>query len=1688
MRSVMLNAALVCVLALVVCVYTVSAQDLEIWCVSGGDAGEGTGTVIKGPNGTVVLFDEGGGATWATACKAVVNGIGGVVDHAIASHYDSDHIGGLHHLEAGGDAISVAECWDRGGNLKQNGSGIDPDYLNFVNGRRNTVTVDGNSDIDLGNGAILRFLSVGAADNDEYTNIRSSGTVAVYRENDKSITALITYCGFDFYVGGDAEGITEKAVDDVIVTTLGRNVDVLHVDHHGSETYGISSAEFLGNLDPEVCITSVWDNPYGHPRENTFARIDAVVDADEYSNIRLRSGDTDHEDWAYEVPSPPRCTADDHVYIVTDGGSYTITSDGCSIIGHGADDPCFCWQMFRHDIRRTGRTTHKGPAVPILKWSYLTGDNVDSSPAMDDDLDVYVGSDDNNVYAIASNGAIKWSYLTEGKVFSSPALSSVVVGSQDNTIYAINSDGSLYWSYLTEDDVDSSPGIDSDGTIYVGSDDNNIYVLNSNGTLLWSYLQGGDEVSSPAVGASGEVYIGAFDNRLYAYTSVGALYWSYLTGDDVFSSPAIDDVYVGSKDNNLYSFSNAGAFEWSYLTGDDLESSPAIGASCEVYIGGNDSNIYAISSAGALLWSYLQGGAEPSSPAVDGAGRVYIGSLDGALYAYTSAGSLAWTFQTGNQTGEGLFSSPSIDCLAIGSRDNNIYVLVDPTPIPTVTPTITPTPCVWVMFGYYARHTSHSPFTGPAQPGLVWSYRTGHDVISSPAIWCSGGIKYVGGLDNVFYALNSDGGLLWSYVTGDPIYSSPAVDHAGVVYFGSLDNQFYALTSVGALKWSYTHPDGGTQGHWLSSPVIYNDIKYVQSRRRLLAFNSDGSLKWNWLVQPAPSGAHYSSPAVGTDGSIYWGIGDGDKVYAVNSDGGFEWSYLTGGTVKSSPSVGAAGDVYVGSYDDNIYTLTSAGALAWSYLTTGDVLSSAAIDDSENIYVGSGDNRLRVLNSAGALVWSYETAQDIFSSPSIDSEGKVYVGSEDKRVYVLNSNGSFAGDYPTLGQVRSSVAIGSDSRVYVGSSDNNIYALETQGPTPTKTATPTKTPTITPTETPTWDPSVPTYTPTETPTETATPTNTPTILPTTTALPCGPWPQFRRSKNHWAKNGTNAVECHGALAWVFETDGDVISSPAQGSDGTVYFGSADNKLYALTSVGDIEWTYVTGDDIVSSPAVNCTKEVYVGSLDNNLYAFTSIGGLKWSYYHPGDNVEDDEWESSPTIDATGDVYVQARANLCVFTHEGALIWSYRNNASPTYASSPALPSNGKVYWGTGGQERLFVADYSGAFEWSYRTGGTLESSVVVGPCGYGVIGSYDNNLYAFASTGVLFWSYLTGDDVYSSATDDFHSSGGSIVGNIYVGSNDNRFYAFTSVGALSWSYLTYGNSGGGSSIESSPSIDARGWVHVGAKDNRVYAFTPDGALVWTYKAYSSVDSSPAIGSGGRLYVGSLDNNLYAIGTAQITYDIYGDADGEESWIAVPFTGTGLSTTGDLGEAIADLITSPAKDDTIVITWLDASSQTTSSITGTYKTFPVTGWSWAGDDDAIIIGTLYKVVVTLSGGDQEVELTLTGCAEPVEFTLYDLAESNDNENWISVPWSKWYLDTTFDLGDSTVFWWPDVSGGDTWFIDLWDIDNQTEDTTQGDYSGFFEEWVWTNEYDIWPGLPVIIYPTDKNDQARSIYWP
>jgi outer membrane protein assembly factor BamB len=342
-------------------------------------------------------------------------------------------------------------------------------------------------------------------------------------------------------------------------------------------------------------------------------------------------------------------------------------------------------------------------------------------------------------------------------------------------------------------------------------------------------------------------------------------------------------------------------------------------------------------------------------------------------------------------------------------------------------------PSEWWMSGMEQTHNRRSPYVGAQTNNVKWSYPTGGEVWSSPAIGADGTV-YVGSNDGKLYAINPDGGLKWSYTTGFWMRCSTAIGADGTVYVGSQDCDLYAINPDGSLKWSYP-----TGGEVYPSPAIGADgTVYVGSQDcNLYAINPDGSLKWSY----ATWGFIASSPAIGADGTVYVGSMD-DNVYAINPDGSLKWSYTTGGYVVSSPAIGADGTVYVGSGDYNIYAINPDGSFKWSYTTGGDVYSSPAIGADGTVYVGSEDWKLYAINQDGSLKWSYTTGSDIaYSSPAIGADGTVYVGSMDDNVYAINPDGSLKWSYATGGEVWSSPAIGADGTVYVGSYDGKLYAF-----------------------------------------------------------------------------------------------------------------------------------------------------------------------------------------------------------------------------------------------------------------------------------------------------------------------------------------------------------------------------------------------------------------------------------------------------------------------------------------------------------------------------------------------------------------------------------------------------------------------------------------------------------------------
>ena len=297
------------------------------------------------------------------------------------------------------------------------------------------------------------------------------------------------------------------------------------------------------------------------------------------------------------------------------------------------------------------------------------------------------------------------------------------------------------------------------------------------------------------------------------------------------------------------------------------------------------------------------------------------------------------------------------------------------------------------------------------------------------------------------------------------------------------------------------------------------------------------------------------------------------------------WSYTTGGSVQSSPSV-VDGVVYVASNDDTVYALkASTGAVRWTFPLGGEGPnpSSPAVADGV-VYV---ESLYGLKASTGAVLWNYDAFSS--SSPTL-ANGVIYLGGFDEDYAVNASDGSQVWEVH-YGYAAASQMAFANGAVYFGTTNGGLYALNAS--------------------------------------------NGGDIF-------CGgPWPGSWYSSPAVAEgvvyagagsgvNAVNAITC--AVLWNYTTGGTVASSPAV-ANGVVYIGSDDNNLYALNAnTGAVLWSYTTGGAVTSSPAVS-GGVVYIGSSDNKVYALNaSTGALLWSYATGG------AVETRPAI-ANGAVYM-----------------------------------------------------------------------------------------------------------------------------------------------------------------------------------------------------------------------------------------------------------------------------------------------------------------------------------------------------------------------------------------------------------------------------------------------------------------
>jgi uncharacterized repeat protein (TIGR01451 family) len=302
---------------------------------------------------------------------------------------------------------------------------------------------------------------------------------------------------------------------------------------------------------------------------------------------------------------------------------------------------------------------------------------------------------------------------------------------------------------------------------------------------------------------------------------------------------------------------------WKYSLGSQVKwSSPVFGKGV-VIVSADNGNVYAFYADGSLAWQYSTGVAVPSdaeilpSPAVAPDGTILMGAGDGKLYAINPDGSLKWTFTT--------------------------------------------------------QGTSQNPPAGiTTTPAIFWPSILNPSQSPDPTNY----FIYVASRDGNVYEIKPDGTQNWVCQIGSPINSSPAIWYRSPTYndpnpfpdnhliiVGANDGKLYVIKPDGSIACSLTASSQAI----LSSPAIgANTLQFSDNARAkgvvfvglqddkevkafALAYNSSTNqyeLDQMWEFS-LPTNAVISSPAIGSDMTVYVGSKDNYLYAILTTTGGY---------------------------------------------------------------------------------------------------------------------------------------------------------------------------------------------------------------------------------------------------------------------------------------------------------------------------------------------------------------------------------------------------------------------------------------------------------------------------------------------------------------------------------------------------------------------------------------------------------------------------------------------------------------------------------------------------------------------------------------------------------------------------------------------------------------------------------
>jgi len=357
---------------------------------------------------------------------------------------------------------------------------------------------------------------------------------------------------------------------------------------------------------------------------------------------------------------------------------------------------------------------------------------------------------------------------------------------------------------------------------------------------------------------------------------------------------------------------------------------------------------------------------------------------------------------------------------------------------------------IWSNWKYNRQLTGRCPYYGPVNPQLLWTFPTGDTfkITSAAPVIGQDGTIYFASPDSFIFAVRSNGTEKWRYKIGGCVPGwGPAIDQNGRIYFKTTDCSVVAIddsVTYAKLVWKRTFYSSYNPGFNGLCPVVLGADKTIYARFKdsLFAIDSLGNRKWAFFTPGMSDGF---PPAISPDGSFLYfescleaNPSAPNYIIKLNINGGLVWNYYIGlipfSLTWGSPAIGSDGAIYFASARSPgfLYAINPDGTTKWPPVSNGDFYyMTASLGKNDTIWImtfGKRPTYYKFAPDNGSITFrdsiTYSPSRsNIYNSFTIDSLGRAFIALLDSgtyytTLYALEPNGTIKWTY-TITEPRS---------------------------------------------------------------------------------------------------------------------------------------------------------------------------------------------------------------------------------------------------------------------------------------------------------------------------------------------------------------------------------------------------------------------------------------------------------------------------------------------------------------------------------------------------------------------------------------------------------------------------------------------------------------------------------------------